>query len=1214
MPTYFDIISTITYDTKGEDNISGVSDALKSQLKTIDDLVAKQKTLKAAIENASKAAIEGDREAIRLKKSLSKELEDVEVKLKKANTEAAIQLNTIKELEAAQKDLKAAIENATKAEIEGDKEAIRLKKSLSKELEGVEAKLKKANAEVTIQRNAIKDLEAAQKTLKAAIENATKAAIKGDKEAIAVKKQLSKELEQVEAKLKNANIQANNIKKAGEQLRSFGSEALGALGFAGIAASAVAAGAAVIGLTAQFEGYEAQLKTALGSTEAAEAALDAISKAAAQTPESVQSLTEAYARLSSSGLQPTIKELLKLTDVAVSQNKAVTDYVEAIIDAQTGEFERLKEFGIRASKEGDKITFTFKEQKTVVQATDTAIRDYLIGLGEVEGVAGAAAEKSKTLGGALSNLGDSLSRLAVSIGEKASPALSSFIGLITRGVNAITQLNETGDKVKGALGETGLTLFDFKGFETVKVMSVLKEAEKIASSDNGITDAFEANTQRINAIRALQAEVLKSTELNDNQKKLTAQLLKGEIDTLLRQQTTEVNNQLKRQELDRTAAAEKAAAERKKQADEAAKEAKKEAERIAKIRKDAAKDLASDISDIEREITELGIDAKTFEGIKQKGALEREAAIERIENRRQELKEQGALNAELDKSLNTIIDLTNRKFDIKIQTDIDDLNAKLAEFKSNLADFISERKATADTNAIEAALDAEGNVFNRYLLTLQLANQRGKEAANEIAETYQGRIKEVEDSQLKSIEKTNAIQQLKASRDLELANAEADLLKNRADAYEAYLDELIKYDISFGADRQAELKQGFEAAETILNESYQKGLLGKKQYEKAQTDIQKEYERERLELLIKSLEQQQNALNNLLPSAGNKQQQDSIKKAIADITAQISTAKLELSEANLPDSDGGDNKGGGFLANLLGVTDKQVSDTLNLANSVKQQAISLIESINKAQIEQTDRLIAEQQKRLEAVRGGNAEQVKLEEARLNELQKRREAYVQRQRELNAVLAISNFAAATAESVKGIAAAAAEGGVLAPITIGLYLASIGLGIASLTNMLKEAQNGIQGFYEGGVNITPETVRGRKRKIDPRDTIPALLAPGESVMTVQATRQYAGELEAMNAGYYKTPQLDNVAGVPIGSLRLDTMQLASNIRPAAGGENSTYKELRQEIAGMKSVLADLTEVLRGARLGRNGNVILDGEKVGHVLQAAKDKQERTLILRK
>ena len=155
MPTYFDIISTITYDTKGEDNISGVSDALKSQLKTIDDLVAKQKTLKAAIENASKAAIEGDREAIRLKKSLSKELEDVEVKLKKANTEAAIQLNTIKELEAAQKDLKAAIENATKAEIEGDKEAIRLKKSLSKELEGVEAKLKKANAEVTIQRNAI---------------------------------------------------------------------------------------------------------------------------------------------------------------------------------------------------------------------------------------------------------------------------------------------------------------------------------------------------------------------------------------------------------------------------------------------------------------------------------------------------------------------------------------------------------------------------------------------------------------------------------------------------------------------------------------------------------------------------------------------------------------------------------------------------------------------------------------------------------------------------------------------------------------------------------------------------------------------------------------------------------------------------------------------------------------------------------------------------
>ena len=74
----------------------------------------------------------------------------------------------------------------------------------------------------------------------------------------------------------------------------------------------------------------------------------------------------------------------KLGDLASSTGKDFDQLAEAIIDAQTGEFERLKEFGIRASKQGDEVKFTFKEVETQVDFTADSIRDYVLSLGDDE--------------------------------------------------------------------------------------------------------------------------------------------------------------------------------------------------------------------------------------------------------------------------------------------------------------------------------------------------------------------------------------------------------------------------------------------------------------------------------------------------------------------------------------------------------------------------------------------------------------------------------------------------------------------------------------------------------------------------------------------------------------------------------------------------------------------------------------------------------------
>ena len=61
-------------------------------------------------------------------------------------------------------------------------------------------------------------------------------------------------------------------------------------------------------------------------------------------------MTQSYITLANRGIKPTKEEIIKLGDLASSQGKDFNQLAEAMLDAQTGEFERLKEFGIKASK------------------------------------------------------------------------------------------------------------------------------------------------------------------------------------------------------------------------------------------------------------------------------------------------------------------------------------------------------------------------------------------------------------------------------------------------------------------------------------------------------------------------------------------------------------------------------------------------------------------------------------------------------------------------------------------------------------------------------------------------------------------------------------------------------------------------------------------------------------------------------------------------
>jgi hypothetical protein len=199
-------------------------------------------------------------------------------------------------------------------------------------------------------------------------------------------------------------------------------------------------GQEVFETTAKFEKYEAVLGNALGTHEKAIKAMDDIKKMAAETPFSVDELTESYVKYVNRGIQPTMEEMVKMGDIAASQGKSFDQLTEAILDAGTGEFERLKEFGIQASKSGDEVVLSFKGMQQTVANTPEAITGALLAFGELQGVQGGMAVISQTLEGRISNLGDNFDSLKLIIGEALMPVFTFLIDLFNDGITKVQQL------------------------------------------------------------------------------------------------------------------------------------------------------------------------------------------------------------------------------------------------------------------------------------------------------------------------------------------------------------------------------------------------------------------------------------------------------------------------------------------------------------------------------------------------------------------------------------------------------------------------------------------------------------------------------------------------------------------------------------------------------------------------------------------------------
>lgn len=298
------------------------------------------------------------------------------------------------------------------------------------------------------------------------------------------------------------NRMEGDIKNTGKRAESASRDSFGKIG--GIIAGAFSV-QAIMGFTKQilaargeFERFGAVLTNTLGSNSAAQAALSDITKFASQTPFAVNELTGAFVKLSNQGFRPTLTEMQKLGDIASSTGKSFDQLAEAIIDAQVGEFERLKEFGIRAQKEGDRVKFTFKGVATEVAYTEQAMRAYILSLGDLQGVSGSMDAISQTLEGRISNLGDAWNSFLVTLGDSSAykTAIQGLTNIITAVDESLKRMDfhEALARDIPALMADGFLNIDEAGvgeFNPLKIM-LLDDAGNLRGMDD-VEEAIKKN-------------------------------------------------------------------------------------------------------------------------------------------------------------------------------------------------------------------------------------------------------------------------------------------------------------------------------------------------------------------------------------------------------------------------------------------------------------------------------------------------------------------------------------------------------------------------------------------------------------------------------------------------------------------------------------------------------------------------------------------------
>ncbi|MFW2043983.1 tape measure protein [Acinetobacter sp. ULE_I001] len=272
--------------------------------------------------------------------------------------------------------------------------------------------------------------------------------------------------------------------------------------FTGLMAVTVSMTAAISGLKKvistqrEFDILNAQLETPTKSSEGAKEAFATLQEFAKKTPYSLEQAVTGFTKLVNLGLTPSERAMMSYGNTSAAMGKDLMQLIEAVADASTGEFERLKEFGIKAKQQGDKVSLTFHGVTKTIGNNAKEIESYLIAIGENE-FAGAMAKRVDTLDGAIASLSDtwdSLFRAVSNLG--VGDVIKRAVNTAEDSISSLIKVLESG-AVEAALRGMA-NAFNIFSNSTQSDMNNMKSA--FSGLGDYLVSSWESTLNEINAL------------------------------------------------------------------------------------------------------------------------------------------------------------------------------------------------------------------------------------------------------------------------------------------------------------------------------------------------------------------------------------------------------------------------------------------------------------------------------------------------------------------------------------------------------------------------------------------------------------------------------------------------------------------------------------------------------------------------------------------
>ena len=126
-----------------------------------------------------------------------------------------------------------------------------------------------------------------------------------------------------------------------------------------------------------YDDMSAKLSVLTGDLESAKAKFWELNALEDKTAIATDKLASAYLTLGNNGLRNTTQQMEKYAAIAQGTNKDITGLVQNISNFVNGRLQSLKEYGITAERNGEKLIMSFRGEKKEIEATSKALEEYL---------------------------------------------------------------------------------------------------------------------------------------------------------------------------------------------------------------------------------------------------------------------------------------------------------------------------------------------------------------------------------------------------------------------------------------------------------------------------------------------------------------------------------------------------------------------------------------------------------------------------------------------------------------------------------------------------------------------------------------------------------------------------------------------------------------------------------------------------------------------